>query len=413
MIRRPWLPSTLLLWTACAVASPLVDDQRIPTGVGAVDCNVPPACQPMAWESHRLPAPEPLDLERCADEAQCAPSGTSTGSGAQAATACGGDHAQGLPQVASCSRELLAVSPEASELAYDHASWSRFEVVIEAHAPVTITLRSPELRAVSIALEGPVTLRLEDARAEDLRVQGAANARGAPELVVSGLEGKLVRFGDEDLTFDGAVQMRAAELEQLELYVHELTAESIRLKHGVVQAGTFYATDATFDEIELGSEHAVLAEFETHHCRLQLCTYATLIAGKLDRSIISACSGSVPRLYSSSITSGELEGQYESDDSDFENTLMGVTEDSEVLSFQSRFSSDALCSGLRLLALDAASLIKCSECDPSFARGERACELPSPPDVPSPVQANYCSVLPARRHLVRCDPDLPERSRKR
>jgi hypothetical protein len=84
-----------------------------------------------------------------------------------------------------------------------------------------------------------------------------------------------------------------------------------------------------------------------------------------------------------------------------------------VISYQSRFSSAALCGQLELLAVDSSSIVKCSACEPSFLTAPHACEFPPPPEAPNPVQANFCEALSREHHLPLCSPDLPVRTRMR
>ena len=413
MIRRSWLPTSLLC-AACAVGSPLVDDSLLIDGVGGLQCNAPPACEPLRWTAASLAEAQPLELESCADDARCTPEGASSDDPAtESAAACRSELVRSLPLVAMCSRATLHAPADLESLDYEGASWSRFELSVEAQAPLTIGLRRPELRAVRVRLKGPVTLQLEDARMEDVRIDAERSAHGAPQLALVRSDAQQLRLGQPQQPFDGSVTMRGCTLEQLELYVSELTAESVHFDRGVLQADSLRASDAGFVELDVSSQRSVLAAFETEHCRFRLCNYASLIDGMLNRSNLVSCDGTSVRLYGSIITSGALDGTFETDDSDFENTILGAGARTQILAFQSRFSSDALCDGLELLALDATSTVKCSGCQSSFQDGGRSCELPGAgPDAASPVAANYCPALVAKRHLPQCDPDLPPRMRK-
>jgi hypothetical protein len=414
MSARIWRAALPLVAAACGIGSPLVDDESSLDGVGAIHCNYPPACGPLSWPTPGLPAAQPLELESCADEARCAPAAASSDEQSSSpGVSCGDELLQALPLVATCSRATVRVPAGVSELDYDGSSWSRLVLRVEAEAPLQITLRHPELRAVDLQLKGPVHLQLEDAQLEDVRIAGESAARGGPQLTFVRLAAQQLRIGAAERSFDGALSMRGCELSELALYVREITTESVKLGVGIVHAQSLSASDTSFANIDVQAEHSLLTAFETERCQLRLCNYASLISGRLNASHITGCEGSVVRMYSSIVTSGALDGEFESDDSDFENSILGATASTQIQAFQSRFSSDALCDSLGLLALDPASSIKCSGCDPGFEHGTAACELPAPPDAASPVHANYCASLRLREHLPHCDPDLPLRMRKR
>lgn len=414
MSSRTWLAVLPLMAAACAIGSPLVDDETSGNGLGTLECNHPPACAPLTWPALSLPAAKPLELESCADEAQCTPSAASSDEPSSSSSmSCGGELLQALPLVATCSRASLRAPAGVSELDYDGSSWSRLELSVEAEAPLQITLRHPELRSVDLRLVGPVRLQLEDAKLEDVRIAGAASAQGTPQLTFVRVEAHELRIGQAEREFDGAVSMRGCDLSPVELYTRELTTESVKLRLGGLRAGSLSAADTSFTDLDVQADRSVLSAFETEHCQLRLCNYASLISGKLNSSHVTSCDGTTVRLYSTIVTSGALDGAFETDDSDFENSILGAVESTQIQAFQSRFVSDALCDSLGLLALDPASLIRCSGCDPGFEHGSAACELPAPPDAPSPVHGNYCASLRLREHLPQCDADLPLRMRKR
>ena len=402
-----------LLCAACTVGSPLVDEQDLNGGLAALECNLPPRCQPRPWEAPSVRASDPLDLQGCASEARCAPLAASSDEPTLGGAQCGSETVESLPLVAACSRERLRAPVGVSELSYQQSSWSRFDLAIETHTPLQITLRAPELRAVAIRLQGPVTLELEDAHVEDVRISGAANAAGEPRVSIVRMEARVFRVGDLEHSFAGAIVLRASKLREVELYARELHTESTRLEQGSVRVASLSAADTTLLQLDVQSEHTQLAEFDTQDTRLQLCEHATIIGGRIDRSIISACEGSTVRVYATIVGSSALDGAYEADDSNFENSIFGASFSTRVQSFQSRFSSDALCDGLQLLALDAASNIKCSDCDKAFETGDRACFIPPLAMPPGPVRANYCAILPEKGLLPLCDPQLPARMRQR
>ena len=405
----------LPLWAACVVGAPIVDDDQAGFGADTLECNPPPSCEPRRLPRLELPPQTPLDLQRCAGQALCAPARASSDDAApvDSATQCAGEPVDALPLAAECARQVLRAPQGVSELSYEGLRWTNVDLTVEATAPLRISLKGPELRAVAMHLRGPVELHVQDAQVTDLRVFGARSAAGEPSVSLVSVEASQVRVGDLERPFQGTLQVRASKLHVIELHVNELDLESSRLDVGIVDARGLSAADVALVQLEVRTEHGVFTEFETRETRLQLCEYASLIGGRLDTSVLEACPGTLVRVYASSVASSTLDGAFLADDSNFENDLFGATQSSRLISYQSRVTSTSLCGQLDLLALDGSSKVKCTGCDRSFEASPRACEWPRAPNTDSPLQANFCAALSRGRSLPMCSPEVPARTRQR
>lgn len=406
---------TLPLWAACAIGSPLVDDQSDGFGIGSLECRMPPRCEPRKFDDPKLPPSDPLDLERCAGQALCSPVRVSSDDPAPSDrdSSCASQPVDSLPLVATCTRQVLRVPQGVSELRYDNAHWSNFKLTIESTAPVRVALGAPELQAVDVHLKGPVTFHVERAKPMDLRVHGESSADGEPHVSLLDVEGKQLRVGDLSHMFQGLVTMRECELTEVELQATEIDLKSSRLSQGLIHSRAVSGADMTLKSLDLQSDHTLLSDFETQTCRFQLCEYATLIGGHVDNTLIDVCDDTALHLYGSIVTSSALDGLILSDDSNLENTALGVSHGSQFISYQSRITSTALCGSLQRLTLDATSQIKCSSCEPSFDAQTQACQFPVPANAPSPVLANFCMELKKGRALPECGSETPPRTRMR
>lgn len=410
-----WLLQLQLGWLcgACAVGAPLVDDQSVETGIGPIECNPPPGCDPPTWEEPDVTAAEPLDFEGCPQSQPCVSATNPDGESSRSAS-CGTESTQALPLLAECSVQLLQAVPDLDELSYEGVEWRTFELSIESQAPLRVELRSPQLHDVTLHVTGPVALHLIDAELDNVQIDALASGDAEPSLELLRVHARLLRLGRPDSAFEGSVVVRASELREIDLQSSAFASESSTLEQGFLRVQRMSAIDTTLSALDIqAAERSVLAEFSSIASRLRLCGYVSLVSGHFNGSTLEGCDSTLVRLYSSTFNSGTLDGRFESDQSSIENTMIGAATDTEILSFDTRLHQDSLCSGAVTLALNDTSRIKCSDCDPAFEQADPTCALPHPPGAESPVESNYCPVLPQHRDLPACDPSLPERSRRR
>lgn len=360
----------LCMAAACSVGAPVVDHlDDGPKGVANIMCALPPACAAL---------PE-LELP----------------------------HHPAAPLSAARVLELSAQDGE-SELRLDAADWSGVNVTIHARAAYRVTLNAPHLDTVFITLDGPITLRIVDAlEVRDLRLS-TRSADAALEL--ENVQGDQLSVGEADQSFRGTVSMHLVALSDVDLIAPQLSAESARFEEASILVGNLNLLDAELRIVSLMSDVARLSAFEASQTIMHYCVDASVIAGKLQSSVLSTCPDGNLRLYGCEFYAGELGGEIELDMSTVSTSRIGLTLPTHIVAFESEITSCNLCEEARGLALGSRSHFRCGDCVESFD-SQNTCTLAEETSVLE--NDNFCAVLRKDTSLASCPDGAPTRKRPR
>jgi hypothetical protein len=402
-----------LLLCTCEIGAPLVDQRPEPSSIGTVLCVLTPSCTP------REGTPDPaLPLSAgaaimiaCADPSVCPPE-PNMGDDADAGVgACPHSVAEDLPVQAACAELELQPAPGAGDIALSAAQWSNFNLTITTKTNIQVTLSEPGLSGVFVQLNGPVALHIAHAHSlHDVRISGTSTADGRPSLGFEDVEAEVLSVGDGAASFGGSVRAHATKLVDLSLRADDVTLESVWIEHGLLNCKELNLTDGYMKDVTLDAETAVLSASSFDDSRLHFCDDASVIECQLFQSGIALCAGTTARLYSGSVIEGGLDGSFEVDGSSLSAVRIGAEAATNIVGFNSSFTSVMLCSNVDLFALGTRSNITCSDCDHSFDTKNPACILPDPPSATTP---NVCSTWPTDTPWQACPDDVPARTRPR
>jgi hypothetical protein len=316
-----------------------------------------------------------------------------------------------LPLQDRCETIALQAAAATSPLALDAVQWSNLNLSFASQTELTLTLNAPSLDGVFVQLSGPVVLRITAAHSlHDLRIAGSASADGRPRLELEDVEAEVVSIGDEAHGFEGTVSAHATKFVDLTVKADDLTLESVWLENGSIACETLNLTDGTLKNLTLDANTAVVSASSVGQAHLHFCDSVSLIECQLEQSTVTTCAGTTARMYTTSLIEGAIDGSFEADGAHFAGVRIGAEAATDLIGFNSTFSSVDLCSQVSSFAIGMRSTIDCSECDPSFQTMNPACALPDPPASTSP---NFCVAWPDTTPWQACPDGLPERTRPR
>ena len=454
----------LLLLAACdAVGDPLVGE-REPPGAGlAIRCPTPPPCHP-EWDVIEEVTARPwsaVDLAGCRERQRhaCvevddavevavdegpdggvepgeAPSGRVVGCRLVPDQPDGGLAPDEVPcgpePTLECERLEINAAADGSRVRHlEEPVWLGAQVRITTERAFTVELRGAWLFDVAITLQGPVTLRIVDARyARDVRIRRAAGATDGPRLELEAVVGARLRLGEPDGAL-AHVGMIRTQLTDVQLIASDLRLESTTLLGGLVQADVLLGLDADLADLDLRTQSSLLSAFKLKRSQLQDCQKLTLIGGEVIDTRIEACAQEPVRVYSTDLLRGAFDGVAEIDRSSWTSVVVGASSPTQLTAFQTALSGLALCPELRALSLSSVSHLRCSSCpdgmtdpgleplgqelspcvasvdDLSAEQLPNVCFVPDP-RTEEPTRGNYCD-LPTRPRV--CKKPHPKRTR--
>ncbi len=371
---------------ACdGLGRPLVDRTAVPEGVASDMCLEVAGCAPPERLASPLLEISPVAL------AECARPTTSSEE----------------PSPFFCAELHSSDSEPGSELFAPDIQITRSNWLIEASTPLEVNLSHAVLRDVWIALRGPVTLRVSDhSDLTDVRISMVED-EGEPRMVLEDSDALRLLVGSRDEAQVGSVSFTRARLQYAQVAARDIAVESVVSEWAVLNANRLRTVDLSdtggrlsFDDGLFAASNFLLTDFAR-------CGTASHASSTIEECMFDPCSAAPLRLYGSHLLKSFVDGEVESDESDWMWVRFGARAPTELMAWASSFQNINLCEHSKTVRLGENGAILCSHCDGRKKR-EIICQLPG-----AEVVLEDNDACPALTKAADCQAPLPIRERPR
>jgi hypothetical protein len=271
-----------------------------------------------------------------------------------------------------------------------HVDWLNTDLSVHTDTRAVIDITGGRIEHVSLALSGPVTLRLTDVQSlSDLRVLATDGAAVQVELLRSEGAGLSVAGAETD------VLLRRSRFSHVRLGVRRITLESSVVIDAVFEAQALQAADATLRRIESGAERTLLAGSLVAMARFSRCRSLTAVLGSFRALHIAPCAEEAA-LYGSGVEQAQLDGPIILDSAKLGRVVFGVSEAASITAWDSTVSDPTFCESRTALVAGGFGWLNCARCDLAA----------------EPIEPSACVVKGARYQTVHSEScpslELPE-----
>jgi hypothetical protein len=308
-----------------------------------------------------LTLPMPVDVSACAEALATDCVATSSAPGG-----CVGAVRPGLPSWSAAEFTLLHCSSDrvlqrgaadGDTLTLHDVEWSQSHLRVQATEPSVVELVGGRLDHVSLAVAGPVTLRLVDVQGlADLRVLVADDSAVRMEVVRSAGAGLTVSGSDAE------VLVRRSRIDRVGLWVKRITLESSSVTDGIWEAQVLDAADSTLERIASAAERSVFAGCQVGMARFSRCQSLTAVLGYLHDVHVQACAEEVA-LYGANVQTAQIEGETILDSASLTGAIFGVGTIGPITAWDSTLTSPTFCDPGVAVALGSFAWVRCARCD--------------------------------------------------
>jgi hypothetical protein len=370
-------------------------------------CKRPVPCEPLTLlEPEAVPeAATPVDLTQCmqAGTTLC-PASATTPAGQCTAPAPALERtfqaAFELALLGCTAVHLVHAANEPALARIELQSWNQVHLDIESAEAVTLELVGGKIEHVSVALHGPITLRVVDGPSvRDLRVLGGSSAAQI----------ELVRATVEALAIDGSqaqVLLRRSSLKHVRLAVQRINLESSFILNAAWQAQTLNASDASLQRVRSAATRSVLSSCDVEMTSFMGCQSLTAVQGMLTDVQMFSCAEEIG-LYGATVSHSQLEGDLILDAASLGRVVLGLGDVGSVATWDTHLSNISFCADQQPLTFGGTTGVHCGHCNltPEPAQ-PAACRLQSAE--PAVLSSSSC---PELLQLPVCGDPLPERMR--
>lgn len=319
----------------------IVEPENVPDSASAIDLRV---CEPAGTLCQSSEAPSSAGTVQCALEAS------------------------DLERTFEESVELREVGCSALRLTHTRASgepalvriepeaWRQVHLEVETDEPATLELAGGLIEHVSLALRGPVTLRVLDSdELRDLRVV----ASDAPVQI----ELTRVRAGRVAIEApESAVLLRRSTLDAVAISAQRIDLESSYVSDAVFRGGWLNAADATLLRVKAEVERSVLSACDATMLSLSDCRSFTSVQGHFTDVHLSACSEEVS-VYGSALVYAQLEGNVLLDGASLGSAVLGLGDVGPISTWDTSFNNVTFCADQHSLSFGGSTAARCAHCD--------------------------------------------------
>lgn len=248
---------------------------------------------------------------------------------------------------ASGEPALVRIEPEA---------WRQVHLEVETDEPATLELAGGLIEHVSLALHGPITLRVLDSNElRDLRVV-ATDASVQIELT-------RVRAGRVAIDApESAVLLRRSSVDAVAINAQRIDLESSYVSDAVFRGQWLNAADATLLRVNAELERSVLSACDATMLRLSGCRSFTSVQGHFTDVQLSACSEEIG-VYGSTLINAQLEGSLLLDGASLESVVLGLGEVGPIAAWDTSFNNVTFCADQHSLSFGGSTAARCAHCD--------------------------------------------------
>lgn len=319
----------------------MVEPENVPDSASAIDLRV---CEPAGTLCQSSKTPSSAGRVQCALEAS------------------------ELERTFEESTELREVGCSALRLTHTRASgepavvriepeaWRQAHLEVETDEPATLELAGGLIEHVSLALRGPITLRVLDTdELRDLRVV----ANDAPVQI----ELTRVRAGRVAIEApESAVLLRRSSLDAVAISAQRIDLESSYVSDAVLRGEWLNAADATLLRVSSEIERSVLSACDATMLRLSGCRSFTSVQGHFTDVQLSACSEEIS-IYGSALINAQLEGSLLLDAASLGSVVLGLGEVGPIAAWDTSFNNVTFCADQHSLSFGGSSSARCAHCD--------------------------------------------------
>jgi hypothetical protein len=217
------------------------------------------------------------------------------------------------------------------------AAWDTGDVSIATRTPWVLELDGASLRRTLIELTGPVTLRLvRPVTLDDVRITGTASDAGAPQLELHEVDGATLAVGDAEQSFHGSVHMTRATLTKSQLVADDVVLESVTFQEVIVKAHALTARDANIAQVTLAFDDALFSASTLFDVAVTECGSLKLLEASVQNTRIPACRNPPMRVYYSDLLRVVVDGEIESDRSEWTRCIFGLHEPTDIVAWGAR-----------------------------------------------------------------------------
>jgi hypothetical protein len=303
-----------------------------------------------------------------------------------------------------CGRVDLTVRPDLpspTQLLGDFASLRDCGLRISSNQPVTLELNDARLENVRLELIGPIALHVDRAEIQRTRIDSKANQAGTPSLRLENSQVvQLSLVEDEDV--QSQLLVSHSTLAGSFVRGHAVRLESVALVLTTLIAHELDANDLSVSESLLELDRGLLAAAMLSGVRVAACGRVRIVGSELLRVEVAACR-ELLQLYNVSARMCWFDGPIEADDTDVTNSSLGLAGATSLLSYNSRFSDVTLCDQVSEMRTSQGS-VTCVSCSgPLFDNAAGICSedatfTTNPEENPCPAFAHVepCASFPPR-----------------
>lgn len=354
---------SLCLLSACDGVGRSVVGERAPAfGFG---CPKPLACKPVELDEPKAvpEPPTPVDLAQCAQVgATLCPASATTPAGQcpapPMALTRSFEDARDLGQLA-CTAAQLFHAPESGEparVSIPIEAWNQVHLEISSATPATLELVGGQLEHVSLALRGPIALRLLDiSRVQDLRV--LADDPGASV--------EALRTHGADLSVaapHGLLLLRRSRFERVSISAERIDLESSAVFDARWEATSLNAADATLRRIHAAVERSLLSATDMWMVSFASCRSLTAIQGVLSNIQLAACAEETG-IYGSAVVHSQLDGTLILDGASLGEVVLGLADPGAIMIWDTQMTDISLCADSQVLTFGGWSDARCVHCN--------------------------------------------------
>jgi hypothetical protein len=264
------------------------------------------------------------------------------------------DDTSGLGQLACSALRLLnRGEPRTARIELD--AWKQAHLDIESVEPATLELVGGRIEHVSLALHGPITLRVLDSeQLSDLRVA----SDGAAQIELTRVRGAAVAIEAPQ----ASLVVRRSSLDRLSVSVQRIELESSFVSDAAWRAEWLNAADVTLLRVRAEAERSVLSACDVSMARFSACRSWTSVQGHFTDVQLAACDEEIS-VYGSAMARAQLEGDLLLDGASLSAAVLGLGEVGAITSWDTQLTNITFCADQHSLNLGGSSSVRCGHCD--------------------------------------------------
>jgi hypothetical protein len=242
----------------------------------------------------------------------------------------------------------------------DGARWAQLDLTVETLDPMTLELSAASLTQLQLRVSGPVRLRVIDpAVVNDLSL---ATDSPAASLDLLNAEVRSIRLGDDQAEFAGTLSIARSKITDAHVVARDLVLESVELTRARVTAENLHWVDVTARQAQLSANTAVISASRLSTFEVVRCGLLSLHRTALASYAIPACSDGPTRLFGATLDRGNLDGTFDVDESNIDNSIFGVSEATELQLWDTSLSRVNFCAGTDHVVIAGTGTFECAAC---------------------------------------------------